>query len=661
MAVVHPDQARMTEELRMRATEAGPSQDTINKQRLAKRGLMERAGDAASFVASVPVRAFTRGQYGAGDVLGAVSPIAGSAIARSERDFVDANPGLMWTLGAAGEVAAGIPALNTLGRAAPRPGQVASPRTHLAAERAANATEDLGAAQRLNVHVPGFAFNEGPVASVAKQLSETPIIGTPVRRAMEGAIVDTARAADNVAGRYGDIRTPQQTGAAVEQGLTRFRDARPADVLDTAARNLPDADIRAVASAPARDTSLRSKQAVLYERAWRQIPEEMRGGAAVQGHTRVMAAPAATRAVLNDIMTRNQRMTVAGSVPENDLMPVRGGLLGSMLEAINNPRWTANLQTLRDMRSELRRLASGMSDTERNVLRHSDIERLQVGLTQDMIALLQRNADGYRRAGNVGLAQQFERSIHQFRQADRYTALSMQRLEGIERLFNAPNAEALARNITQAALNQGRGNIDALRTLRRTLRQDEMSALASGLIRELGVPVGSARGIAQEANFSVQSFLTRWRNMSPEARDILFDGPHRAALDDLVRVASRLANVEALANTSRTGTNSLNLGGLLATGGAIATGAVDTVTAGLGMAGSGLAASILMSRPEYARWMTAYLRMRASQRRKTDGQSPRIAEHVRGLLAMAANDDALRPVAEAIARENGVGNGRNVR
>lgn len=619
----------------------------------AKRGVGERVKDTAAFVASAPIRALTRGQYGAGDIVGAVSPSAGAAVMAGERDFARANPDVLWTLGAVGEVTGGLPA----GGMAARPRNMPNPATEAAALRAAQATDDIAAAQRLNVEVPGFAYNSGPSASVARQLSETPIIGAPARNAIQRSLGDIGRAAEETAGLYGDARTAQQVGQAAERGLTRFRDARPADILDDAARNLTDAQISDAVRAPARDTSLKSKQSVLYERAWRNIPEEMRQGRAIEGESRVMGAPQQTRTVLRGIVDRNSRMTVqADGSPRAALMPVQGGLLGRMMEAIDNRSWTANLQTLRDMRSEIRRLASGMADTERNVLRHSDLERLQGALTGDMIGLLQRNADAARRAGNAERADGFERSIREFRQADKFTRLSVERLETVERMFNAPNAEALARGITQAALNRGRGNIEALRTMRRVLRPEEMDQIAAGLIREMGAPVGSARGATQSAGFSVQSFITRWQNMTPEARGLMFNGTHRAALEDLVRVADRMANVEALANSSRSGTNTLNVGSVLAAGGAVATGAVDTITAGLGSAATGFTVAYLMSRPEYARWMAGYLRMRANQRAASDARPVALREHVRRLGAYADQDPNLSAFYDAIRRE--VSNGR---
>lgn len=538
------------------------------------------------------------------------------------------------------------------------PGMATSPMTGVgrgagltqaarSAQRANEVEQDAAAFERLNVRPFGPAFSSGPMAATAKQVTEVPILGAPTRNALEESLTGARDAARNVASRYGASSTAREAGDVAQQGIERFKDARPADVLEDATRNLSDRDLSVAIAAPARATSLKAKQAALYERAWRLIPQAMQRGRAVEGHTRVMGNPQNTRAVIQDIVQRNLRMTNQAQAARDGsdavANPVRGGLLGSMIEAVRNPRWTANLQTLRDMRSEFRRLASGMSDTERNTLKLSDLSRIQSSITEDMISLLQRNAEAYRAAGDARTAAGFERAIREFRRADQFTRLSMERLETIERLFRAESAEALARNITNAALAGGKGNEQLLATLRRTLRPEEMGEIAAAVISEMGRPVGSARGVTQEIGFSVSSFLTKWENMSPRARAILFDGEHRAALDDLVRVVSRLANVEALANTSRTTSNALGVGALAGGGGAYMAGGIETaIGSALAVAG----ASVLFSRPSYVRWVTRYLRAKEAARRPQSGG--RLASAINELGRMAASDPDLVPVLQSL-------------
>lgn len=535
------------------------------------------------------------------------------------------------------------------------PVRAAQTASAIAAQRATDIARDVEAFRELGVRPFGPAFSSGPTASVARQLTETPVIGGPVRSAMEESLRETGAAAENVASLFGDARTMREAGQTVQAGLQRFRDARPAEIVEDSIRNLSDTELSRVIYAPARETSLKTKQAALYERAWRFIPQEMQRGRAVEGLTRVMQSPSNTRAVLRDIIERNARMTLQSgqsTAPEGVLRPVQGGLLGRMLEAIDNPHWTANLQTLRDMRSELRRLASGMTDTERNTLRLSDLERLQAALTQDMIALLQRNADAYRKAGNTAMAQRFERAIKEFRRADQFTRLSMERLETVERLFNASSVESLSQNILQAARSGGRGNFEMLRNLSRVLREEEMDQVRAALIRHLGRPVGSARGAAQEIDFSVSTFLTNMRNMSPEAKSLLFGGEHRRAVENLERVVSRLANVEALANVSRSGTNMLNIGAVLGGLGAVASGA-DAMFTALVVGTGGFGLSVLFSRPSYVNWAARYAQLRAAALRAPNRVRPELIAHIRRLEEMARNNPDLLPVVRA-AREDGI-------
>lgn len=520
--------------------------------------------------------------------------------------------------------------------------------TALAAQRAQQVGEDIAAHENLGVRPFGPGFSQGPMASVARQLAETPVIGTPVRRALEESVADTSRAAEGIAGRFGTAATADEAGLVARQGLERFRDARHGDVIDAAVEGMTPQQRAAIIAAPVRETSLRTKQAALYQQAWSRIPEDMQRGASVQGLPRVLGQMSQTRSVLDDIAARNTRMVVAGG-PNAMGRTLPGGFIGRVIEAIQNPNWRAALQTMRDIRSDFRRLQSGMAQTEGAVLRHSDIDRVESAITRDMIGLLERNVNRYAGLGQPQVAANIRRAITEFSRADQFTRLSMQRMGTIERLFNAENSTALYRSIAQAALGGTRGDVNKLRVLARTLRRPEMNEIASYALRAMGEPVGSARGFIQEIGFSPSSFMTRLNNMQPEARDIIFGRQHVQALNDLARVVRRLANVEALVNTSRSGTNALNLGGLLVGGGALATGQWE---AALGPLAAGSIASVLFSRPSYVRWVQAYAEARAALRLGQQRAAPMMTAVIGRLEAMAAADPALIPVMRRI----GVGN-----
>jgi hypothetical protein len=551
-------------------------------------------------------------------------------------------------------------------------GRAANAPTPLAAQRAAEMVDDRAAYGRLGVRPFGPAFNQGPVASVAKQITETPVIGGPARRALEESISGTARVADDIAGRFGLSATADDAGRVVREGLERFREAAPEQVVGpaltpqmittmeqhlgrqmTAAERAQlqqaatQAQRDAIIAAPVRDTSLRTKQGALYDRAWSMIPEDMQQGRSVRGLPRVTGGMANTRDLLDDIAKRNTRMTNSkgGAVEAGTGRTLPGGFLGDVIGAMRNKSWTAALQTMRDIRSDFRRLQSGISQAEGSVLRHSDIDRIESAITKDMIALLERNAGEYARLGQQRVAADMQRAIGDFRRADTFTRLSMERWQRIERLFKAENETALFRNVAQAALTGVKGDVSKLRVLARTLRRDEMDEIASYTLREMGRPVGSARGYTQEIGFSPGSFMTRFNNMSAEARNIIFGRAHTQALEDLSRVVNRIANVEALANTSRSASNAINTSVLLGGGGALA-GApfgASWEAAILGMA-TGYGASLLFSRPLYVTWLSGYLQLRGAAAQAGSRMGPALTAHIGRLQAMAASDPALIPV-----------------
>lgn len=578
---------------------------------------LRRAADVTGFAASAPVRMATKGEYGLGDIAGLVSPGAGRAITQSETGFARANEGTMELLQRLGSVAPGIPELSTLG-AVGMPARATAianrPLPSTAAARAGIRNErlaDVAAFRQLGIEPFGPALTETGLAGTVKQLSEAPIVGAPVRNKLLETIEQTRDAGENIASQYGAARSYRDTGNIAIAGLERFKDMR-----GERAAGLSDQALAGLARTPARNLSIKTKQDVLYERAWRGIPETMRRGRAQRDVARFHGAMTNTQQLLRDLTERNQRMYSATrgneAVDPALAYPLRGGVAGQIAADIIEGRWRGNLQTMRDVRSEFRRLASGISDTERNTLKLSDMRRIQSAMTEDMIALLQRNAGHYRQTKQPKIATEIERSIHDFRRADQFTRASAQRLEAIEKFYGAQSAEQLGLSILKDAQGGRRGgNLQRLRSLRKSLRNEEWGDIASGVLREMGRPPGGARGVTEEAGFSVASFITNWNNLSPEGRSVIFNqaGTRELgqALNHFVRVADRMANFEALANTSRSATNALGLTGLAS----ILTAAQQAVAGNLSTAAAAASVAVgtyafgrFMTSPAYVRWLT---------------------------------------------------------
>jgi hypothetical protein len=781
------------------------------------RTVSKRIGDAVAFAGDIPVRTLTGGKYGWSDIYDAAgAPEMASANRGRIADFARANEsGLEWAK-KIGDASLGIPALNGLGRVTGvSPALELRSAAALARAKAASVArgavtdarlEDLAAFERSGVKPFGPAFTETGTAGTVKQLSEAPIVGTPVRNALGQALEETRDAGQRVAAQYGDAATYRDAGEvvrgaarrAVEEtrdtagslpgtgtarsyrdagntargGLERFSDARSADTIGDRAANLSDAQISNVAATPARNTSVRTKQDALYERAWRGIPEDMRRGRSRGDTTRFFGGLNNTRQLLLDLSERNRSLYAATrdgvEVDPRMSYPVRGGIAGRIVEDIIESRWRGQLQTMRDVRSNFRRLASGIGDTEANTLQLSDHRRIQSAMTQDMIGVLQRNAEHYRGTGDAATAARVERSIHDFRRADQFTRASAGRLEALEKLYGATSAESLAQNMLKDAQGAGKGNLDRLtalrrsltdnewgdvaggilaemgrpaanargitqeagysvnnlidnlsglspegrralfshnpqlareltaleqaarrgaaplerrystkspeeigvavakdaeggrkggnfdrlQTLRRRLNDEEWGDIASSALREMGRPVGSARGQAQELGFSVQSAFTRYQNMSAEGRDLLFgrEGARAQSLQDFIRVADRMANFEALVNTSRSATNGLGMAGLAS----IFTGATQLL---MGNPGTALGAASVaggmygfgkfLTSPRYVRWLTRTVELSRDPRRALT-----LRDHARELARLAAKeaDPAIQAVATALAQ-----------
>lgn len=220
----------------------------------------------------------------------------------------------------------------------------------------------------------------------------------------------------------------------------------------------------------------------------------------------------------------------------------------------------------------------------------------------------------------------------------------------IKSLFNVEDPADLYKQVSAAAFERGSGANEKIKTLGKILTESEKGDIASSIILKLGEPINSAKGLSQEINYSVGSVGTRWNALSDTAKDVFFAGPHRKALDDYTRVANRLGSVEALANTSRSFTNTMGVGSLAAGATATATGQIAPLLAVLAATG---AAAILFSRPAYVTWATKYAQLKAAALQAPPAVAlPALAAHAERLAIMAKQDPRLIPLAKAANEES---------
>lgn len=742
------------------------------------------------------------------------------------------------------------------------PARVMQPmaKSQLAAERAASAVEDARAFEAGGV--PGFgpAFSSGPIAATAKQLSEMPIVGTPVRNSLENSIRGAKDFGADVASRFGAAQSPEDAGLVIQkalseglqdtqgqigsvvdrlsmgrgasaddvgrslqQGLERHQGdgltkldartveglgvepfapvqrpstmrgeqairaqnvepirqqlgggmttttrgvevpmARPREQTYLARRDVSELDqieLNSLVRAPSSQTSFQARIEGLYERAYRQIPNQFR----VDGSRNPQMLPAHNLREALAMVGNNVVDQLSGQTK-------LGGQLADRIANVHSGNFS--LDDLRAIKTELGRAIGDTSVLDKTSLSKTQLKQLYAAAARDVengvmdlanrAYLHSRDANNSSRV-SADAARQADGALRALKLADRYMRAGIVRMERFQKVLRADSPEAAANTIVSAAQGRGRGNIDMLRTSLAVLRPDErndvaalvlermglpkagargmtteagfapdeflknwnshdprarellfrgqhmqeisdvlgkaerwmkikslfkvedpadlykqVSAaafekgadsnskikalgnilnekekgdIASALILKLGEPISSAKGLTQEINYSVSSVGTRWNAMSDEAKKVFFTGPHRQALDDYTRVANRLGSVEALANTSRSFTNTMGVGSLAAGGTAMATGTLPMLMGGLAATG---AAAILFSRPAYVTWATKYLQLKAAALQAPPAAAlPAIAAHVERLAIMAKQDPKLIPLVKA-ASEDGV-------
>jgi hypothetical protein len=166
------------------------------------------------------------------------------------------------------------------------------------------------------------------------------------------------------------------------------------------------------------------------------------------------------------------------------------------------------------------------------------------------------------------------------------------------------------------AMSSSRDGGTGLARLRRNFTPEEWDVVAASVLNRMGLATPGAQNAAGDA-FSVNTFLTNWSKMAPEAKQALFGGKRYEAiasdLDSLINVMGSLKGVEKFANTSNTGRVVVTYMALQALGGALV-GAAAGEGAGVGGTGTGIAgvaatvlapraAAKLITNPKFVKWL----------------------------------------------------------
>lgn len=245
----------------------------------ASRTPLKRAGDTAAMVGSLIPRTLTKGEYGLGDAIQYMLPAQvskltgniGKAVSESERDFALANEGMLQTAANAGELMAGVPALNTMG--APLKGMVATLRASLASPRGtmagairgtgANAIADaipapqakalaqqtaaqanlpqniqtipekladIEAFRELGIKPFAPATGSKGTARASRTIEELPLVGGTVKSPKTDVELGLAKTQADIASELGARGSEEQTGLMLQKGLERYQGAGLTDL-----------------------------------------------------------------------------------------------------------------------------------------------------------------------------------------------------------------------------------------------------------------------------------------------------------------------------------------------------------------------------------------------------------------------------------------------
>jgi len=296
-----------------------------------------------------------------------------------------------------------------------------------------------------------------------------------------------------------------------------------------------------------------------------------------------------------------------------DLNNIPGGTDGAKyLQGLRDELTTrfpdgVTVQGIRGMRTQLR------DKFYKDGLRGSDIERRVGEIVQSASDDI---ADSLTAAGKSEAADIY-------RQADAAWAARVDVLDNFLMPIIGKKGERSGEEVFKALQSAAKGNGVRLRGFIQALPEEEAGTVRASLISALGKPSSAAQD-AEGAAFTFDGFLTKWNDMERTARNALFTGEGREAIDRLARISSEVKRAGRYANRSNTG--SVGMTGLTVASGYA--GFLPLVAA----LGTQYAAGRLLASPSVAR---ALARVGSS---KTPAESK---SAIRSLSTVAARNPAL--------------------
>lgn len=233
---------------------------------------------------------------------------------------------------------------------------------------------------------------------------------------------------------------------------------------------------------------------------------------------------------------------------------------------------------LRNLRTQLR------DEFAAQGLRGSDAERrgMQVvdELTEDIA---------------VGLSGQGKtHAADAYREADKFWRERLKTIDETLAPIIGRDGNRSGEQVFNALQSAARADGRRLKSFMRAIPEEEQATVRATVIGQMGRS-SAGRQNAEGTGFSLAEFSTHWNKLTPRAKETLFDGETRSALDDLAKVADASKQAAGYANRP-------NTGGVLMSG---ALGASVTIISPKLLAALALnyGAGRLLASPKFARWL----------------------------------------------------------
>jgi hypothetical protein len=307
-----------------------------------------------------------------------------------------------------------------------------------------------------------------------------------------------------------------------------------------------------------------------------------------------------------------------------------------LAEALQNPRLSKLMDALGEATSQLswKDLKALRSRIGEEIGDHrfsdgtltSELRGLYGALSEDMRATAVQQGPAALR--------KFERANDLYRQGQERIDGALKSILGDDSKLRPEAAAATIQRIARAGKSSS--DVTKLAELRKSLPAEEWGEVSNGIIRLLGQPVNS-----EGRQFSAETFIKSFDDMSPEARNLLFGGENkdlRQKLDRFVEVLRPIANRNSLRNSSNTAGQVLTGFGFYSLG---------NLPALIGQGVGSYGAAKLWTNPRFVEWATGYAKMVKGAQRA--GGAPTNARQVALLKKVAAAEPAIQAEASGLA------------